>query len=96
MIYHRIIAHQIYFYQIIMISTVTTSTVSTVTTAALAGSVALIGIWVLFALLIQKEVTTVTTDTRYALLRKALNVGILPLLIAFLLLIVAKVSEFIH
>ena len=79
-----------------MISTVTTSTVSTVTTAALAGSVALIGIWVLFVLLIQKEVSTVTTDNRYKLLRKALNVGIVPLLISFILIVIAKVSEFIH
>jgi hypothetical protein len=79
-----------------MISTVTTSTVSTVTTAALAGSVALIGIWVLFVLLLQKEVTTVTTDHRFKKLRQALNIGILPLLIAFILIVIAKVSEYIH
>ena len=79
-----------------MISTVTTSTVSTVTTAALAGSVALIGIVVLFILLLQKEVTTVTSDNRVRKLRQALNIGIVPLLIAFALLVIAKVSEFIH
>jgi len=79
-----------------MISTVTTSTISTVTNAALAGSVALIGIWVLFALLIQKEVTTVTTDDRFQKLRQALNVGIVPLLIAFVMIVIVKVSQFIH
>jgi hypothetical protein len=79
-----------------MISTVTTSTVSTITTAALAGSVALIGIWILFALLIQKEVTSITTNSRSLKLRQALNIGIVPLLIAFILLVIVKVSEFIH
>lgn len=79
-----------------MISTVTISTVSTVTNAALAGSVALIGIWILFMLLLQKEVTTVATDNRFQMLRQALNVGIVPLLIAFVLIVITKVSQFIH
>jgi hypothetical protein len=79
-----------------MISTVTTSTVSTVTTAALAGSVALIGILVLFVLLLQKEVTTVANNNRLRKLRQALNVGIIPLLIAFVLVVIAKISDFTH
>lgn len=79
-----------------MISTVTTSTVSTVTTAALAGSVALIGILVLFALLFQKELTTTATGSRMKRLGQALNVGIVPLLIAFILIVVTRVAEFIR
>ena len=79
-----------------MISTVTTSTVTTVTTAAIAGSVALIGLLVLFVLLIQKEVTTVSTDKRFQMLRRALNVGIIPLLIAFIAIVATKVAEFVH
>lgn len=74
-----------------MISTVTTSTVSTVTTAAIAGSVALIGIFVFFALLLQKEVTTTATGTRMKRLGQALNVGIIPLAIAFILIVVTTV-----
>lgn len=77
-----------------MISTVTVSTVSTVTTA-LAGSVALIGVMVLFMLLLQKEVTTASTDRMHRL-RTVLNIGIIPLIIAFLLLVVARVSEVIR
>lgn len=76
-----------------MISTVTTSTITTVTTAALAGSVALIGILVLFALVVQKEVTTASSSSRLHSLSKALNIGIIPLLIAFVLLVIARVAE---
>jgi hypothetical protein len=76
-----------------MISTVTTSTVSTVTTAALAGSVALIGIMVLLVLLVQKELSSSATGTRYKALSKALNIGIVPLLIAFVLVVVTRIAD---
>jgi hypothetical protein len=79
-----------------MISTVTTSTVSTVTTAALAGSVALIGIVFLFILVVQKEVTTASSDSRLKRLGKALNIAIIPLLIAFVLIAVTKIMEILN
>ena len=71
-----------------MISTVTTSTV---TTAALAGSVALIGIFVFFALLVQKEVTSTATGSRIKKFGQVLNIGIVPLLIAFIIIVLTKV-----
>ena len=73
-----------------MISTVTTSTVSTVT---LAGSFALIGILILLGLLIQKELSSATTSSRFKKLDKVLNIGIAPLLIVFILVLVTKVVE---
>lgn len=73
-----------------MISTVTTSTVTTV---ALAGSAALIGIVFLFMLLVQKEVTTSSEDSRMIRLGKALNIAIIPLLIAFAVLAFTKIAE---
>lgn len=76
-----------------MISTVTTSTVSTVTTAAIAGSVALIGVIVLFVLLVQKEVTTAADKGRVKVLGRALGIGIMPLLIAFILILASRVTE---
>jgi hypothetical protein len=79
-----------------MISTVTTSTVSMVMTATIAGSAALIGILVFFALLIQKEVTTTATESRMKRLGQALNVAIIPLLFAFILLVVTTVVKFLH
>jgi len=78
-----------------MISTVTTSTVTTVTTAALAGSVALIGIIVLFILLIQKEVASASDNRRLKKLNQSLYIGIIPLLIAFVLLVIHKVSAYL-
>ncbi|HLA97160.1 MAG TPA: hypothetical protein VJL34_01810 [Anaerolineales bacterium] len=79
-----------------MISTVTTSTVSTVTTAALAGSVALIGILVLLALLVQKELASAASGARFQALAKVLNIGILPLLIAFGLVVFTRVAEILR
>jgi hypothetical protein len=72
-----------------MISTVTTSTVSTVT---IAGSVAIIGIIILLFLLIQKELSSASNNERAIRLSKLLNIGIAPLLIAFVLIVVSKVA----
>ena len=79
-----------------MISTVTTSTVSTVATAAIAGSVMLVGIFVFFALLIQKEVTTTSTDSRMKKLGQALNIGIFPMLIAIILIVATTLINFLR
>ncbi len=75
-----------------MVSTLTTSTVTIVSTA-IAGSVALIGILVLFSLLIQKEVTTATDNERQKRFGKALNIALIPLLIAFILIVIYRVAE---
>jgi len=79
-----------------MISTVTTSTVSTITTTALAGSVALIGILVLLALLIQKELASAAAGTHFKTLTRVLNIGILPLLIAFGMVVFSRVVEILR
>jgi hypothetical protein len=71
-----------------MISTVTTSTVSTVT---LAGSFAIIGILVLIALLIQKELTSTGSNKNVKTLRRYLNIGILPLIFVFVAVVISKV-----
>ena len=73
-----------------MISTVTTSTVSTVT---IAGSLVIIGILVLLALLVQKELASASDGPRAARLSKLVNIGIAPLLIAFVLVIISKVTQ---
>ena len=75
-----------------MISTVTSS-VTILTTSAIAGSLALVGVLVLIALLVQKELTTASADSRFHQLGKTLNIGILPFLIAFILIVVFKVIE---
>jgi len=79
-----------------MISTVTTSTVSTVTTAALAGSVALIAILVLLILLVQKELSSSAKGERFKNLSKVLNIGIIPLMIAFVLIVVTRIADILR
>ena len=75
-----------------MISTVT-STVNILTTSAIAGSLALVGVLVLIALLVQKELTTASDGSRFHQLSRILNIGILPFMIAFILIVVFKVIE---
>ena len=76
-----------------MISSVTSSTVATWTSSAFTGSLALVGILILIALLIQKEFSSVASDARWKQLGQLLDIGILPLLIAFVLLVVFKTIE---
>ncbi|HEY76483.1 MAG TPA: hypothetical protein G4O00_09925 [Thermoflexia bacterium] len=76
-----------------MVSTVTTTTVSTVTTVALAGSLALVSILTLLALLIQKELTTASEGRLARALGRVLNIGIVPLLMGFALIVAVRVAE---
>ncbi len=76
-----------------MISTVTTTTVTTVTTVAMAGSLGIISILTLLVLLVQKEVSA-TSDGRVGQsLGRMLNIGIVPLLIGFALIVAVNVME---
>ncbi len=80
-----------------MIATiVTTTTVSTVTVYTLAGSLALIGIVAMAALLISKDVTATATSLRARRINQALNIALLPLLVVFALVVVAKVTNIVH
>ena len=79
-----------------MVSTITSTTVSILTTSAIAGSLATIGMLVLIALLVQKEIVLGVRDSRKHQLSRALNIGILPLLIAFFLIVVLKVVEVLN
>lgn len=76
-----------------MISTVTTTTVTTVTIYAFGGALALVAVLVLLALLIPKELTTTASSVRLERLGRALNIGIVPLLITFVLIVGAKVAQ---
>ncbi len=79
-----------------MVSTVTTSTVMTVTTVAVASSLALIAILTMFTLLVQKEVATSARERWARALDRALNVGIIPLLLAFLTLVALRIAEILR
>ncbi len=76
-----------------MISTVTTTTVSMLNNSAIAGSFAVIGVLVLVALLVQKEILSASDDTHSQQLSRVMDVGILPLLLAFGLIVIFKIVE---
>jgi hypothetical protein len=73
-----------------MISTVTTTTVTTILGV---GSLALAGILVLLTLLVQKELAS-ASESRFArTLSRVVTVAIVPLLLAFVFIVAAKVVE---
>ena len=76
-----------------MISTVSTTAVSLLSSSANAGSFALIGMLVLVALLVQKELISTSDDNRFRQLSRVMNVGILPLMLAFVLIVSFKIAE---
>ena len=76
-----------------MISTVTTTAVSMLSNSAIAGSFAVIGMLVLVALLVQKEILSAADDSRSQQLSRVMDVGILPLLLAFVLIVLFKIVE---
>jgi hypothetical protein len=79
-----------------LVSTVTTSTITTITTAGLAGSLALIGVIFLLTLLIQKEIASGTENKRMERLGKILSISIIPLVIAFIVLAITKISDVLN
>jgi hypothetical protein len=76
-----------------MVTTITPSTVSIQALSALSGSLALIGIIVLLVLLIQKELASASNGQPYRKMSAILNIGIIPLLIVFALIVVSRVLE---
>ena len=76
-----------------MISTVTFATVSAANDPAFYDSFALICILTLLLLLVLKEFTA-ASDSRFAnVLNRVLNIGIVPLMVAFVLIVSMKILE---
>ncbi len=79
-----------------MISTVTTSTVTTLANFSLAGTLGLIAILFLLALLLQKEISTTITNKKMERWSKALNVAIPSLMVVFVSIVVVRVALVLH
>jgi hypothetical protein len=73
-----------------MISTITSSNISVI---ELYGSLPLVGLLVLLTLLLLKEISACGDDPRWQAFGRTLNIGILPLVILFVLVVVTRVSE---
>ena len=76
-----------------MVSTVTTSTVTTVTTIGFGVAMGLVAIIALLAFLFIRELATASKSTNHRFLARSLDIGIVPLLIAFAMIVVMKVVE---
>jgi hypothetical protein len=68
----------------------------TVTNITLAGSLAQVSILLLLVLLVLKELSSVAENTRLHLLSKSLNIAILPLIVAFAVVVFSHIAEFLH
>jgi hypothetical protein len=77
-----------------MISTVTT-TVTTVATLAAGATLGALATLLLISLLATKEVVTADTRQNLKTFGKSLDIGILPLLIVFALIVAFKILEVI-
>jgi hypothetical protein len=75
-----------------MMTMTTVTTVSTIAMGGLSGSFTLIGILVLLALLIQKELATGSDSPWAKHLKQAVNIGIAPLMMVFVLNVLLKVA----
>jgi hypothetical protein len=76
-----------------MISTVTTTTVSTLTALGVTAALGIVAVIALVALLISKEVVGSTGGPRQQVLARALNVGIVPLLLVFVTVVATRVVQ---
>jgi hypothetical protein len=79
-----------------MLTTITTTTTTTTTTVVAASQAAVfgaIGVVVLIALLIAKELLSASENEKAMLLGRITSVAINPLLFAFLTIVMVKVME---
>jgi len=76
-----------------MLTTITTTTTTVVAPASQAAVFGAIGVVVLIALLIAKELLSASENEKALLLGRVTSVAINPLLFAFLTIVVVKVLE---
>lgn len=75
-----------------MVSTVTTSIIATILDGSVTGLLTAVGFFLLLALLIQKELSSVI-GPRFQNLVKTLDVAIIPLLMAIVSYILLKIVD---
>lgn len=75
-----------------MVSTVTASTVSVLTSTQITGSLAIIAIMILLAVLVQKEIAMDLTQNLQKQFNQVLDVSVVPLLVAFFLIVFFNIT----
>ena len=76
-----------------MTTTVTTTTVTTVTALGLTGALGIMATLVLITFLVCKELASASAGERAIRWSRVLNVGIVPLLVAFAVIVAGKVAQ---
>ena len=79
-----------------MISTVTTSTITTVSTIAALGltaTISVVAVATLIVFLITKQLVGASPSLPSQLIAKFLTIGILPLIMAFAVIVAVKIAE---
>ena len=66
---------------------------SILSSSPIASLIATIGVFILITLLVLKELTTVSADARLQRMSRALNYVIIPLLIAYFLIVIIEIIE---
>ncbi len=79
-----------------MISTVTITTLDILANVSVAGTITLIIFFLLTGLLIQKEFAVSSTSSLLKRLNRILNVGIIPLIIAFITIVAIQVFSILY
>jgi len=76
-----------------MITTVTTGTITTVSTIAAMGLAATVSVVALIAFLTTKELASASLSSSSQRTARFFNVGILPMVMAFVVIVAVKVVE---
>lgn len=76
-----------------MISTVTVTTVTTIMAIGLAASLTVFSVILVIALLTSKELLSASSGARQKFLARSFNISIIPLLLAFAVIVAVKVME---
>ena len=76
-----------------MISTVTVSSVTTVSALGVSAALGVLAVVALIAFLAAKELLSASPSSRFKLLGRSLNVGIVPLIMVFGVIAITKIVE---
>ena len=76
-----------------MVTVVTVSTVTTIVATSVAVGISMFTTLMLIGLLIGKEILGASRDNKRQLVARSLNIGIIPLIIGFTVIVGLKVAE---
>ncbi len=76
-----------------MVSTVTVTTITTIAAMGFAASLGVFAVILLIAFLTSKELLATSSGARQKLLARSLNISIIPLVMAFTVIVALKITE---